>query len=80
PELEIFKIYVGFWFWGRPSIYDLWADLRELRRRYEYNFDPLAPGVRDEWEARHPERAKATRSRPAKARPARRRAKQPARR
>jgi peroxiredoxin len=53
PGLEIFKVYVGFWFWGRPSIYDLWADLRELRQKYDYNFDPLAPGVREEWEARH---------------------------
>jgi peroxiredoxin len=52
PNLVIEKIYVGFWFWGRPSIYDLWADLREVRRKYEYNFDPLAPGVREEWSAR----------------------------
>ncbi len=56
PELEIFKIYVGFWFAGRPSVYDLWADIRELRKQYDYNFDPLAPGVREEWEARHPDR------------------------
>ena len=52
PNLLIEKIYVGFWFWGRPSIYDLWSDLREVRRKHEYNFDPLAPGVREEWAAR----------------------------
>jgi peroxiredoxin len=52
PNLLIEKVYVGFWFWGRPSIYDLWADLREVRRKHEYNFDPLAPGVREEWKAR----------------------------
>ena len=69
PGLEIFKVYVGFWFWGRPSIYDLWADLRELRQQYDYNFDPLAPGVREEWEARHPERI-AARKAAAKRRPA----------
>ena len=56
PNLEIFKIYVGFWFFGRPSIYDLWADMRELRMKFDYNFDPLAPGVREEWESRHPGR------------------------
>ena len=61
PGLEVFKIYVGFWFWGRPSIYDLWADLRELRQQYDYNFDPLAPGVREQWEAKHPERMAARR-------------------
>jgi peroxiredoxin len=75
PDLEIFKIYVGFWFWGRPSIYDLWADLRELRQKFDYNFDPLAPGVREEWEAKHTERIPAAMRKP----PTRRRAKQPAR-
>jgi peroxiredoxin len=71
PGLKIFKVYVGFWFWGRPSIYDLWADLRELRKEYDYNFDPLAPGVREEWEARHPERGKARRAAAKKRAPAR---------
>jgi hypothetical protein len=59
PKLEIFKIYCGFWFYGRPSVYDLWADLRDLRKKFDYNFDPLAPGVREEWEARHPDRVHA---------------------
>jgi peroxiredoxin len=74
PNLEIFKIYVGFWFWGRPSIYDLWADLRELRQKFDYNFDPLAPGVREEWEAKHPKRMPPAMRKA----PGRRRAKQPA--
>jgi peroxiredoxin len=74
PNLEIFKIYVGFWFFGRPSVYDLWSDLRELRMKFDYNFDPLAPGVREEWEAKHPDRIPAAmRKAPAR----RRRAKQP---
>jgi peroxiredoxin len=60
PNLEIHKIYVGFWFFGRPSVYDLWADMRDIRMRHDYNFDPLAPGVREEWEARHPERGAST--------------------
>src|SRR6266581_903985 len=46
PGLKIFKVYVGFWFFGRPSIYDLWADMRELRKQYDYNFDPLIPEAR----------------------------------
>ena len=25
PGLRIEKVYVGYWFWGRPSIYQLWA-------------------------------------------------------
>ena len=28
PGLLIDKVYVGYWFWGRPSPYQLWADLR----------------------------------------------------
>jgi peroxiredoxin len=77
PGLEIFKVYVGFWFFGRPSVYDLWTDLRELRREHDYNFDPLAPGVREEWERRHPERT-AARAKKAKASaPKRRAAKRP---
>src|SRR5262245_35967706 len=54
--LKIFKVYVGFWFWGRPSIYDLWADLRELRKQYDYNFDPLLPEARERWYEVHPDR------------------------
>jgi peroxiredoxin len=68
PNLEIFRIYCGFWFFGRPSIYDLWADLRELRMKFDYNFDPLAPGVREQWEAKHPDRVPAAMKPPAKRR------------
>ena len=66
PNLEIFKVYCGFWFFGRPSVYDLWSDLRALRMKFDYNFDPLAPGVREEWERRRAERAKPTRARAAR--------------
>jgi peroxiredoxin len=50
PELVIDKIYVGYWFWGRPSAYDLWADLRELHRRIRPDFDPTTPEARVAWE------------------------------
>ena len=49
PGLVVDKIYCGYWFWGRPSVYDLWADLRDLSRRLRPDFDPLVPEVRDEW-------------------------------
>jgi peroxiredoxin len=67
PGLKIFKVYVGFWFWGRPSIYDLWTDLRELRKQYDYNFDPLVPEARAHWYELHPDRkpqGKPTKSKP----------------
>jgi peroxiredoxin len=49
PGLVIDKIYVGYWFWGRPSSYDLWADLRDLSRRIRVDFDPTVAEVHDSW-------------------------------
>jgi peroxiredoxin len=40
PSLVIEKVYVGYWFWGRPSPYQLWADLQELLPRFTPDFDP----------------------------------------
>ncbi|HEY3239889.1 MAG TPA: AhpC/TSA family protein, partial [Acidimicrobiia bacterium] len=51
PGLVIEKAYVGYWFWGRPSAYDLWADLRELMARTKADFDPTLPEARAAWEA-----------------------------
>ncbi len=41
PGLVIHSIYNGYWFWGRPSVVDLWHDLRDADPR-----DParLGPG------------------------------------
>ncbi len=50
PGLVIDKIYVGYWFWGRPSAYDLWNDLREMHKRIRPDFDPTLPEVRMRWE------------------------------
>jgi peroxiredoxin len=46
PGLEIDKVYVGYWFWGRPSPYQLWADLQDLFRRVKPDFDPLTDEAR----------------------------------
>jgi peroxiredoxin len=54
PDLRIERIYVGFWFWGRPSSYELWADLRHLFRRIKPDFDPTLPEARAAWETSHP--------------------------
>ena len=50
PGLVIDKVYVGYWFWGRPSAYDLWQDLRELHKRIKPDFDPTTPQARAAWE------------------------------
>jgi hypothetical protein len=46
------KVYCGYWFWGRPSVYQLWTDLQDLFRRTKPDFDPTTPEARAAWEAR----------------------------
>ena len=53
PGLVIDKVYVGYWFWGRPSPEDLWADLRDLHRRTKSDFDPTTAQARAAWTAAH---------------------------
>jgi peroxiredoxin len=50
PGLKIEKVYVGYWFWGRPSPYQLWADISELLSRIKEDYDPTLPEVRARWE------------------------------
>ena len=50
PGLVVEKVYVGYWFWGRPCPEQLWADLGEMRR-IKPDFDPTMPEARAEWEA-----------------------------
>jgi peroxiredoxin len=51
PGLVVFKVYNGYWFWGRPSFYDLWADLRALSSEIRPDWDLAEPGLRAAWEA-----------------------------
>ena len=49
PGLVIYKIYNGYWFWGRPSTTDLWNDLRAIFQKVRPDWDPTAPGLRENW-------------------------------
>jgi peroxiredoxin len=51
PGLEIYSIYNGYWFWGRPSVVDLWHDLRAVSRDIRPDWDLSTPGLREAWEA-----------------------------
>jgi peroxiredoxin len=51
PGLAIYRIYNGYWFWGRPSVVDLWHDLRELSREIRPDWDLGTPGLREAWNA-----------------------------
>src|SRR3954452_20895542 len=46
PGLIVHSIYQGYWFWGRPSVVDLWHDLRAVSRDVRPDWDLGAPGPR----------------------------------
>ena len=50
PGLRIFRIYDGYWYWGRPSVEELRLDLRALLRKVRPDFDLSRPGVREAWD------------------------------
>lgn len=48
--LEVFRIYNGYYYWGRPSTAELHADLRELARQTYPDWDITRPEMRQKWE------------------------------
>ena len=50
PGLKIESVYVGYWFWGRPSAYRLWDDLEGLFRRIKPDFDPTTAQAKAAWQ------------------------------
>jgi hypothetical protein len=53
PGLVIYSIYNGYWFWGRPSVIDLWHDLRAVTSEIRPDWDLSTPGLREAWNAAH---------------------------
>jgi peroxiredoxin len=51
PGLVIHTIYNGYWFWGRPSVSDLWRDLRTATSEIRPDWDLSKPGLREAWDA-----------------------------
>ena len=51
PGLVVHSVYNGYWFWGRPSVYDLWRDLRAVTAEIRPDWDLSAPGLREAWTA-----------------------------
>jgi peroxiredoxin len=51
PGLVIHSIYNGYWFWGRPSVVDLWHDLRSVTREIRPDWDLSTPTLREAWDA-----------------------------
>jgi peroxiredoxin len=40
PDLTIASVYVGYWYWGRPTREELHRDLREVTHRIRDNWEP----------------------------------------
>ncbi len=53
PGLVIYKIYNGYWFWGRPTVEELRQDFRAISIKCRPDWDPQAPGVREVWQEAH---------------------------
>jgi peroxiredoxin len=51
PGLVVYRIYNGYWFWGRPSFAELWADLRAASVEIRPDWDLAAAGLRERWES-----------------------------
>jgi peroxiredoxin len=51
PGLVVHTVYSGHWFWGRPSVQDLWHDLRAATAEIRPDWDLSAPGLRAAWAA-----------------------------
>jgi peroxiredoxin len=50
PALVVYKIYNGYWFWGRPSPEELRSDLREIFKKVRPDWDITTPELRNNWE------------------------------
>ena len=50
PGLVVFKIYNGYWFFGRPTIEELRQDLRAVLKKCRPDWDITRPELKAAWE------------------------------
>ncbi len=50
PGLVVHSLYNGYWFWGRPSVDDLWHDLRTATSEIRPDWDLSTSGLRQAWD------------------------------
>jgi peroxiredoxin len=50
PGLRIYKIYNGYWFFGRPTVEELRLDLRAVLQRCRPDWDITRPDLRAAWQ------------------------------
>jgi hypothetical protein len=49
PGLVVFKIYVGYWYFGRPTLEELRQDLRMVLRKCRPDWDICDPDLKIAW-------------------------------
>jgi len=50
PGLIIYKVYLGYWFFGRPSVEDLRQDLRAVIKKCRPDWDITGPEMKAAWQ------------------------------
>lgn len=50
PGLIIYKIYMGYWFFGRPTVEELRQDLRAVINKCRPDWDIISPEMKTAWE------------------------------
>ena len=50
PGLKIYKIYNGYWYWGRPTVYELHTDLREVTSKIRPDWKIDTPEMRERYD------------------------------
>jgi peroxiredoxin len=50
PGLVIYKIYMGYWFFGRPTVEDLRQDLRAVVKKCRPDWDITKPEIKAAWQ------------------------------
>ncbi len=50
PDLKIYKIYNGYYYWGRPSNHELHMDLRQITKKIRPDYKIDTPEMREKWE------------------------------
>jgi hypothetical protein len=56
PGLVVYKVYNGYWFFGRPTVEDLRQDLRAVIRKSRPDWDITQPELKDAWRESRKER------------------------
>ena len=50
PELEVHKVYNGYWYFGRPTPEELRQDFRAISREIRPDWNLDRPGLREQWD------------------------------